>query len=250
METTYGNKLTTLQKNNIKIIVDKLIAKGITNKFAQAGILAVVSKESNYNPAATETSYATTKNERIRAIFRKTRTLSEAALTALKQNKKSFFDFIYDGIIGNGPTDGFLFRGRGYNQLTGRANYANISKLIGVDLVKNPHLMENPSIAADALIAYFAHRLKIIYPKVDVNNFKNFNDSLNVYYDANAGSPGKHLKDVTGGYLKAKNVVEDLYNIVNNNKTATGGGFFFLIVTILAVANRKKIANYFNQQKA
>lgn len=35
------------------------------------------------------------------------------------------------------PGDGFLFRGRGYVQLTGRANYARMGALFGVDLTRD-----------------------------------------------------------------------------------------------------------------
>jgi putative chitinase len=44
--------------------------------------------------------------------------------------------------------DGSLFRGRGWIQLTGRANYAAASKALGLDLVSNPRLAQSPAIAA------------------------------------------------------------------------------------------------------
>lgn len=229
--------LNTTQKNNIQILVKRMELKGITNKFAQAGLLAVVSKESNYNPAATEISYATTSNKRIKEMFPKTRRLGEIELNALKKDKKKFFDFVYNGIIGNGPADGYLFRGRGHNQLTGRANYLAISKLIGVDLVKNPDLLADPTIAADAVIAYMYSRIKRIYPKVGINSFQNFNDSLIVFYDANAGSPGKYKKDVTGGFVKAKGVVSELYDMLEKNKPAVivGGSALGLLALGLGI---------------
>lgn len=43
--------------------------------------------------------------------------------------------------LGNAyPGDGYTFRGRGYPQLTGRANYARYARIIGKDLVNNPDL--------------------------------------------------------------------------------------------------------------
>lgn len=53
--------------------------------------------------------------------------------------------------MGNGDEasgDGFLFRGRGILQLTGRSNYASASKEMGVDLLKNPDLLLQPQHAA------------------------------------------------------------------------------------------------------
>jgi putative chitinase len=43
--------------------------------------------------------------------------------------------------------DGFLFRGRGYVQITGRENYTHIGSLLGVDLVSNPDQALDPEIA-------------------------------------------------------------------------------------------------------
>lgn len=47
----------------------------------------------------------------------------------------------------NHAGDGHLFLGRGIFQLTGRANYASTGARIGVDLIGNPPLAEQPDIA-------------------------------------------------------------------------------------------------------
>ena len=55
--------------------------------------------------------------------------------------------------LGNSfPGDGVRYHGQGYVQLTGRANYATMGKLFGVDLVKNPTLAKLPSLAAKVLV--------------------------------------------------------------------------------------------------
>jgi predicted chitinase len=46
------------------------------------------------------------------------------------------------------PGDGYRFRGRGYVQITGRRNYNLFSKILGIDLVKNPDLALEPATAA------------------------------------------------------------------------------------------------------
>src|SRR5881227_1680793 len=43
--------------------------------------------------------------------------------------------------------DGALFHGRGYVQLTGRANYAKAKALTGVDLLNEPDRAKNPDLA-------------------------------------------------------------------------------------------------------
>ncbi len=45
------------------------------------------------------------------------------------------------------PGDGARFHGRGYVQLTGRANYAKAKKLTGVDLLINPDRAKEPELA-------------------------------------------------------------------------------------------------------
>lgn len=48
--------------------------------------------------------------------------------------------------------DGVKFAGRGYVQLTGRANYVKAGKALGLDLLKEPQIVEEPGIAAKVLI--------------------------------------------------------------------------------------------------
>ena len=56
------------------------------------------------------------------------------------------------------PGDGYLFRGRGIFQLTGRANYAEMSKRIGCDLIANPELAARPDIALQIACEYWKSR--------------------------------------------------------------------------------------------
>ena len=59
--------------------------------------------------------------------------------------------------LGNqGPPDGASFRGRGFVQLTGRANYTHYARLTGHDLVANPSLACEPAIAAELLDRFTA----------------------------------------------------------------------------------------------
>lgn len=57
--------------------------------------------------------------------------------------------------LGNTPEadgDGYTYRGRGYVQLTGRANYAKAGDALGLDMLRKPDLALQPSVAALILV--------------------------------------------------------------------------------------------------
>ena len=60
------------------------------------------------------------------------------------RNPEKIASKVYGGRMGNGDEstkEGFKFRGRGYIQLTGKANYTAFAKSIGEDTVANPDLV-------------------------------------------------------------------------------------------------------------
>lgn len=68
---------------------------------------------------------------------------------------------LYEGrknLGNNQPGDGPKFIGRGILQLTGRANYTNMSKKIGIDLVNDPELACDPEISTKIACEYFKER--------------------------------------------------------------------------------------------
>ena len=65
-------------------------------------------------------------------------------------SQQDYFNFWYSGVNGNGDYasgDGYLYRGRGYVQITGRGNYAALGMALGIDLVNNPDLALDPATA-------------------------------------------------------------------------------------------------------
>jgi putative chitinase len=69
---------------------------------------------------------------------------------------------VYASRMGNGNEasgDGFKFRGRGYIQLTGKANYTNFTKFIGEDCVSNPDLVATKYPLASAGFFFDSNKL-------------------------------------------------------------------------------------------
>jgi len=67
----------------------------------------------------------------------------------------------YEGRVSLGntqPGDGVRFKGRGLIQLTGRSNYTNYGKAIGVDLLTHPEALMDVTTSAKVLAQYFKDR--------------------------------------------------------------------------------------------
>jgi predicted chitinase len=56
------------------------------------------------------------------------------------------------------PGDGVRYHGRGFVQITGRANYRHYGQKIGIDLEGNPDLALDPDAASKILVEYFWER--------------------------------------------------------------------------------------------
>lgn len=155
--------LTEAQKALLRRAMD---AQQILNPSTRAGIAAIVGGESGFRPR-TEEGYGGTSNARIRRIFTsRVSSLDDAALDALKRDDGAFFETVYGGAwgrknLGNTePGDGFRYRGRGFCQLTGRGNYVRYGKLLGLRLVSDPDLANDPEAAAAIICAYIRDRYK------------------------------------------------------------------------------------------
>ena len=73
-------------------------------------------------------------------------------------NPQKLSNFVYSGRNGNGSEasgDGFLFRGRGYMQLTGRECYREAGSRATLDLVGSPDKVFAPDHALNVALAYW-----------------------------------------------------------------------------------------------
>jgi putative chitinase len=69
---------------------------------------------------------------------------TEAIANAYQRQPQKIANKVYANRMSNGDEasgDGFKFRGRGYIQLTGRANYTSFGKSIGEDIASNPDVV-------------------------------------------------------------------------------------------------------------
>jgi len=223
---------------NEQIVADALKKAGITNRYSIAAIMSVISKESGFVPKS-EISYATTSNSRIKSIFSKTRTLSDAQLTALKSNPVSFFNFVYGGKFGNTSTEGYKYRGRGFNQLTFKGNYITYGRLTNIDLVNNPDLVNNVNVAAAVVAQYFLKNfsdnqslIQKRYKAKNINDFKDTKTAVNAFYNANAGFGKDTSRVKTEGKTKALNIVDTFLgyaDFVDKNKAPISLGALLII---------------------
>lgn len=75
-----------------------------------------------------------------------------------ERGARDYFDKYEPGtrigaMLGNTTAgDGYLFRGRGYTQLTGRANYARAAAKLSLDLIRLPDLALVPANAAQIMV--------------------------------------------------------------------------------------------------
>jgi putative chitinase len=94
-------------------------------------------------------------------------------------------NLVYSSRMGNGPAEsgeGWLYRGRGLKQLTGKFNYTKCSEGLGVDLVGNPDLLLEP--------AYAARSAGWFWKTNNLSVFADNNDILGMTKKINGGTIG------------------------------------------------------------
>lgn len=245
--------LNDTQKNNANDIINVFRVNGITNPFTIAAVLSVCMKETTLKPISENLYYKASTILRVwtRITFEKAKQLEFKPVelgnyvygdqpTGYRSKKRS---------LGNGEKEGFLYRGRGYNQLTGKNSYKKYGILINEDLIKNPDLVLKPDIAAKILFLYM-QKNSIAY-NIDLNKL-NLSNAYNIIYCFNAGLSPKltgaeiQAQDTTGGYLKGKSFFTYFLDFVNNTdetKKKINIGLILLIlgVTTIITINNKKL---------
>jgi len=112
-----------------------------------------------------------------------------------------YFD-MYDsrGDLGNrGAPDGYMYRGGGAMQLTGRYNYSEIGKVLGLPLEEKPELIENPVVSARALALFLSRR------KMEINAALRNRDYSKARRLVNGGAHG--LDEFQSTYLRGMSLI-------------------------------------------
>lgn len=157
-----GEKVDT--KAMQSAMMKELGSMGISDPKAQANILAQVQAESGFKPRSEEIEKYSAKT-----LFKlygpgsgnkvRFRSLEEAQ-SIVDKGPEAVGNIIYGGRMGNAADEGYKYRGRGLIQLTGKSNYEKYSKLLGIDLVKDPDLANDPAVAAKIAAVYFKEKEK------------------------------------------------------------------------------------------
>lgn len=75
------------------------------------------------------------------------------------RNPQSLANFVYGGRMGNvAVNDGWKYRGRGFIQLTGKDNYREAAGYTGLNLLDNPDLAADPTVAAQIACDFWRKR--------------------------------------------------------------------------------------------
>lgn len=146
------------------IILKELDAAGITDPKAQANIFAQIDRESGFRPRSENVGGYSAK--RLFELFGegnkngnrvRFKTIKEAE-QVVSQGEQAIAEVLYGNRadLGNtSPGDGFKYRGRGFIQLTGKDAYRRVGQIIGIDLVSNPDLANDPAVAAKIVPAFY-----------------------------------------------------------------------------------------------
>jgi len=99
--------------------------------------------------------------DRIFAVFGRRHFAGIAEAEGFARDQQKLGNRVYADRMGNGDAasgDGFRYRGRGWLQLTGRANYRTFGRRLGIDIEADPERAAEPATAWRIAAAYLATR--------------------------------------------------------------------------------------------
>lgn len=142
-----------------QLIIREMLKQGFTDPREIAMMLALTNYESGgYSQTVENMKYSSP--ERLVRLFKEVKSV-EQARQLIAGGEVAIANTVYGGAkgasIGNTePGDGYKFRGRGFNHLTGKANYAKYGQALGIDLVNKPELAStDPNVMAAIAVEFY-----------------------------------------------------------------------------------------------
>lgn len=193
----FGGKLSAKQVAGIDHILDEWEARKLTDLRWLSYILATIHHEvgQTYEPIEENLNYSAAG---LIKTWPAKFTPEKAAQYAKKPEKIA--NYVYANRIGNGNEasgDGWKFRGRGYVQVTGRANYQWSKELTGADLISSPDLIKDRAIAVKVT---FEGMLKGKFTGKKLSDY--FNATTEDWVNARRIINAKDKADLIAGYAK------------------------------------------------
>jgi putative chitinase len=157
--------------------------------------LTAVSENLNYSAAGLAATWPTR--------FRGTDGKPNALATNVQRKPEQIANYTYANRMGNGEVDsgdGWKYRGRGFIQTTGRANYAKLSAGTGIVFATVPDLLEQPEYAA--LSAAFFWQSNGLNELADAGHFNQITKRINggTHGAADRNARWETAKKVLNGY--------------------------------------------------
>jgi putative chitinase len=103
------------------------------------------------------------------------------------------------------PGDGFLYRGRGIFQITGRDNYLRYGQRLGLDLIDQPQLAQQPDTATHIACMYWGDRR--------LNEYADADNILAVSNGINRGNPASIREP--NGYADRKAALRKIKQVLS-----------------------------------
>jgi putative chitinase len=155
---TYDAYIACLVSPEAAALLDKY---GVETHLQGLHFLAQITHETgDFTVQAEDGSYSAPRIVEIFGVGHHSAKITAAEAKGLAHNAKGLFERTY-GLgnpkkareLGNtDPGDGFKFRGRGPMQTTGRGDYEKLSEHLGLDLVANPDLLNEPIVGLEAAL--------------------------------------------------------------------------------------------------
>jgi predicted chitinase len=168
----------------IKALIAACDKVGLTTREQKCALLGIAGGESRWIPQLESFNYSSNRMKQVYSFAtpEDIATYSDASKKGV--TREQFFSWAYGptkrgkGFLGNQTdADGGKYFGRGFIQLTGKANYARYQKLanemgLNLDIVNNPDSLDN-DINVSALVAalYFKDRVKGVAPSAHPGYF-------------------------------------------------------------------------------